>query len=433
METSITTAVLIVAAVAGFFEAYRKRAASTAVAEKNRALESELGERNKRIGELEEEVCRGRECREKVVRLETEIKNEREGHEREIKALKDAEQRLTKEFENIGNKIFEDKSETFRKQSKEGLENILNPLKEDIKNFKDKFAETDKDFAGKFGELKSQVEHLRELNKTIGIEAQNLTKALKGDSKQRGNWGEFVLEKALEISGLREGREYETQKSVSDEDGGRRVPDVIVHMPDEKDIVIDSKVSLIAYERYCSAESEEERAEFFRGHTKSVEDHIKMLGGKNYQNLHGIRTLNYVLMFIPIEPAYILAVNEGDMYRKALDRNVVLVCPSTLLAVLRTVHSLWQMEDRNANAQEIAEEAGKLYDKFVGFVSHMDKLRSQLDTAGRTFDAAYKSLSEGQGNIVRRAEKMKKLGARTSKSLPPNLVEQSGNGAETVE
>ena len=432
---AITIVALIIAAVAGF-AAYRKNAESSAVAEKNKTLESELERRGEQIGELERGVEQARADRIKIAELETEIRKEREGHEREIKTLKDSEQRLIRDFENISNRIFDDKSKKFEERNKEGLENILNPLKEDIKEFKDKFAETDKGFAGKFGELKNQVEQLSKLNETIGAEAQNLTKALKGDSKQRGNWGEFVLEKTLQMSGLCEGRDYEKQESFSGRDGERRILDVVVHLPDGKDVVIDSKVSLVAYEKYCSAEEEGERADFLRSHIASMEKHIRDLGEKNYQNLPEIHSLNFVLMFVPVEPAYIVTVNEGkDIFQKALDKNVVLVCPSTLLAVLRTIHNLWQMEDRNANAQKIAEEAGRIYDKFAGFIEKMEKIDKQLTTVRGSFDDAFKSLSKGKGNIVGRAEKMKQLGARTSKALPASLIEKSdednGDGGES--
>ncbi len=421
----ITIVTLIIAAVAGF-AAYRKNAERSAVAEKNQILESELERRDERIGELERVEKQAEADRIKIVELETEIRMERESHDRETKTLKDSEQRLVRDFENISNRIFDDKSEKFEKRNKEGLENILSPLKEDIKEFKDKFAKTDIGFAGKFGELKNQIEQFSKLNETIGTEAQNLTKALKGDSKQQGNWGEFVLEKTLEMSGLRKGREYEVQQSIFKEDGGRSILDVIVHLPDGKDIVIDSKVSLDAYTDYCSSENEEKRAVSLKKHKDSVESHIKELSGKNYQNLPGVSTLNFVLLFVPVEPAYILTVNEAEnIFKKALDKNVVLVCPSTLFAVLRTVHSLWQMEDRNLNAQEIAEGAGKLYDKFAGFVDQMEKIDKQLGTVRGSFDAAYNSLSKGKGNVVGRAEKMKQLGAKTSKALPASLVKKS--------
>ena len=467
METVLAIAItiivaLIVGAVAVFFGLKRIEI------EKRSILQEELDKRDVEIGELEEKTARSIENREAVILANAELEGERKKVseirdelkitdskeavlvsrntelEKQIASLKatlETERAARKElnesvertekhfknaFENLSNKIFEDKSEKFEKRSKEGLEIFLNPLKKEIEDFKEKFAKTDKGFAEKFGELKNQVEGLSKLNQTIGTEAQNLTKALKGDSKGQGNWGEFMLEKALEMSGLREGREYESQKSISDEDGGRRILDVVVHLPDNKDIVIDSKVSLDDYADYCSSENEEKRTFFLRKHKDSVERHIRDLSEKRYQNLPGVRTLNFVLMFIPVEPAYILTVNQDqDIFQKALGKNVVLVCPSTLLAVLKTVHSLWRMEDRNSNAQEIAEEAGKLYDKFAGFVVQMEKVDKQLGTARNTFDSAYNSLSKGRGNILRRAENMKRLGAKTSRSLPPLLVEDS--------
>lgn len=462
---------LVASAVVGLF-LYQKRAEVSSLAEENKNLKGKVEECNERVRQLEKEaenydrnkdinaVRLENEIQSKqkeieslkqeleigsekknslgkritvlekqVTELETRLKSEREERKKFNESVEKVEERFKTAFENLGNKIFESKSEKFKEQNREGVENILKPLKEDIKEFKDRFTETDKGFAGKFGELKNQIEDLSNLNKTIGTEAHNLTKALKADSKQQGGWGELVLERTLEMSGLREGKDYERQESFSQENEEgiiRRILDVVVHLPEGKDIIIDSKVSLTDYERYCSSDDEGEKAAFLRDHLNSVERHIKNLGGKNYQNIPGIRTLNFVLMFIPIEPAYILTVNEDkNMFQKALNRNVVLACPSTLFAVLRTVHSLWRIEDQNANAQIIAEEAGKIYDKLVVFVKKMERVGKNIDTAKNSYEEVFLSLSTGKNNLISQSEKMKELGARVTKSLPASLVDGS--------
>ena len=362
-----------------------------------------------------------------VVKLDT----ERSESDKKIALLERSEERLKTEFENLSTRIFEDRSQKFKQQNKEELGNILKPLNDQLQSFNRSFTETDKSFSEKFGELKQQITGLSELNKSIGEQAQNLTSALKGDVKQQGDWGELILEKTLEISGLRKDIDYHAQQSYSDEDG-RKIVDVIVHLPDKKDIVIDSKVSLTAYEAYTSAEDEAEKERQLKNHIGSIKAHIKGLSGKNYQNLDGVRTLNFVLMFIPIEAAYLLTVqNDRDIFQDALNSNIVLVCPSTLLAVLRTVHALWRLENQNANAREIAEQAGKLYDKFAGFVGKMEGVGSQLDKASRSYDDAYKSLASGRGNLISRADKIKKLGARASKNLPDELVEEAKDSENT--
>ena len=354
------------------------------------------------------------------------LEAERAGFHDKIAFLEKAEERLKTEFQNISNRIFEDKSEKFKRQNTQEMENILKPLNESIKNFSSTFEKTDQGFSEKFGELKGQIAGLARLNENLGEQAQSLTTALKGDAKQQGNWGEFVLERVLEMSGLRAGRDYHKQAAFDDDENEKKIVDVIVHLPDGKHVVIDSKVSLTAYDGYCAAGDDGEKADLLRRHVHSVERHIKTLGDKNYQNIPNIKTPNFVLMFVPVEPAYILTVNtERDIFKKALDKNIVLACPSTLLAVLRTIHTLWQLENQNANAREIAEEAGRLYDKFAGFVGKMEKMGGQLETVRRSYDDAFKSLAQGRGNIVVRAEKIKTLGARTSKSLPPPLVEES--------
>mgnify|MGYP001576594271 CR=1 FL=1 len=333
---------------------------------------------------------------------------------------------FTTEFENLANKIFEDKSKKFTEQNKTNLENILNPLKENITKFEKKVDDTYKAEASERNSLKGEIKSLVTLNKQISEEANNLAKALKGDSKKQGNWGEIILEKVLERSGLQKGVEYEMQVSFTAEDGKRVQPDVIIHLPDKKHIVIDSKVSLVAYESYVNAQTEEEQERNLQAHITSVKNHIKGLSEKNYQALEQLNTPDFVLLFMPIESSFSLAVQaDNEIFNFAWEKKIVIVSPSTLLATLRTIASLWKQERQTKNALEIAEEGGKLYDKFVLFVDDLISIGKKMDEAKTNYSEAMKKLHDGTGNLVRRAEKMKTLGAKTTKELPKNLVERA--------
>ena len=350
-----------------------------------------------------------------------------------IALLEQAEERLKIQFENTSNQIFRDRSKEFKAENEKALNALLNPLNDQIKDFKEQFTKTDKDFSAKFGELAGQINSLSDINKTIGEQAQELSSALKGDSKQQGDWGELILQRVLEMSGLREGQEYLTQVTFT-EDGQRKVLDAIVKLPDNKDIIIDSKISLTNYTNYCNTTDDEQKQRELKEHIRSVEKHIKDLSGKNYQSIDEIRTLNYVLMFLPVEPAYILLVGEQPgIFKQAMDKNIILVCPSTLFAVLKTIHSLWQLDSQNKNAREIAQEAGKLYDKLVTFTEKMDKLGKQIDTIHKSYDDAYGTLKTGRGNLIRKAESIRQLGAKTNKLLPTNLItDAQDNDSSTV-
>ncbi|MEK6615483.1 MAG: DNA recombination protein RmuC, partial [Bacteroidota bacterium] len=322
---------------------------------------------------------------------------------------------FTTEFENLANKIFEDKSKKFTEQNKTNLENILNPLKENITKFEKKVDDTYKAEASERNSLKGEIKSLVTLNKQISEEANNLAKALKGDSKKQGNWGEIILEKVLERSGLQKGVEYEMQVSFTAEDGKRVQPDVIIHLPDKKHIVIDSKVSLVAYESYVNAQTEEEQERNLQAHITSVKNHIKGLSEKNYQALEQLNTPDFVLLFMPIESSFSLAVQaDNEIFNFAWEKKIVIVSPSTLLATLRTIASLWKQERQTKNALEIAEEGGKLYDKFVLFVDDLISIGKKMDEAKTNYSEAMKKLHDGTGNLVRRAEKMKTLGAKTT-------------------
>ncbi len=341
-----------------------------------------------------------------------------------IELLQQAEQRLQHQFENVANRIFEQKSESFAKANKTGLDGLLAPLKEQIEGFKRQVSDAYIKEGQERASLKTEILSLKELNQQITAEAAALTNALKGDNKQQGNWGEMVLERILEQSGLREGYEFDTQTSYRSEEGKQLQPDVIVHLPNDKDVIIDSKVSLNAYDAYHNTDDVTQQAEFLKQHVQSIRTHVKGLGKKDYQKLKGVRTLDYVLMFIPIEPAFLLAVEQDpEIVSFALNNNIMLVSPTNLLVALRTINNIWQYEYQNQNAQAIAERAAKLYDKFSGFVGDMEKLEKSMETSQKTFAAAFNKLSTGKGNLIRQVEQFKSMGVQPTKQLPKHLVE----------
>ena len=334
---------------------------------------------------------------------------------------KEAKEQMKLEFQSIAHKLFEDKSEKFTQQNKSNMGEILNPLKDQLSEFKKKGEDVyDKESRDRVS-LLQEIVSLKELNTRMSADALNLTKALKGDSKAQGNWGEMVLEKVLEASGLQKGREYETQGSFSNEDGQRLRPDVVVHLPENKHVVIDSKVSLTAWERF-SSETEEQQELQLRAHIESIRAHIKDLSAKNYQDLYGINTPDYVLMFIPIEPAFLKALEtDARLFGDAFDKNIMLVCPSTLLVTLKTIHNIWRFEYQNRNALEIARQAGALHDQFVLFAEALEDIGDKLDKAQRAYETAHKRLSSGKGNLVGRIQRLETLGAKARKSIPETL------------
>lgn len=351
---------------------------------------------------------------------------ENKANQDKLKLLQETEQRLQTQFENLANKIFEKQSETFTQHNKAGLNALLSPLKQQIEGFKKQVSEQHIREGQERASLKTEITSLKDLNKQITQEAAALTKALKGDNKQQGNWGEIVLERILAESGLREGHEFVTQEQLKHEEGKVRKPDVVVHLPQSKDVVIDSKVSLLAYEQYFNADDDITRQQYLNEHISSLRIHIRELGKKDYQNLLGIRSLDYILMFVPVEPAYLLAIDQApELIKQAMDANIMLVSPTNLMVALRTINNIWQYEYQNQNAQEIADKAAKLYDKFHGFVTDMDKLGRHLSTAQSTFDDALNKLSVGKGNLVRRVEEFRKLGVQTTKKLQASLLEKA--------
>lgn len=330
------------------------------------------------------------------------------------------QKKLTSEFENIANKILKERSDEFSVVNHKNISEILNPLKEKIQLFEKKVDETyDKELRDKIS-LREEVMKLTELNTRVSEEANNLTKALKGDVKKQGNWGEVVLERVLERSGLTKGQEYEREEVVEGAGSNVLRPDVIVHLPDNRHIIIDSKVSLVAYERYSTAETEEQQIAFMKEHILSIRNHVKLLSEKNYQNALNMNTPDFVLMFIPVEASFSVAVQaDAELFSFAWERKIVIVSPTTLLATLRTVSSIWKQENQTRNAQEIARLSGTLYDKFIGFTEDMIKIKTNIDRASNAYDDAVKKMKDGNGNIIRTAEKIKELGAKTgNKSLP---------------
>ena len=351
-------------------------------------------------------------------------------HLKQLSAQKDEElelrqEQLRKDFELLANKILEEKSEKFTHQNKENIKAILNPLNEKIQGFEKKVNDSQRDSAIMHTALKEQLLGLKDLNLQMTKEATNLTKALKGDSKMQGNWGELVLERVLEKSGLEKDREYFVQQSFTLEDNSRVLPDVVLHLPDQKKMIIDSKVSLTDYERFVNADLEE-RPQFLKAHINSIKRHVDQLSAKNYQDLYDIESPDFVLLFIPIEPAFAIAINEENaLYNKAFEKNIVIVTPTTLLATLRTIDTMWNNEKQQQNAIEIARQAGALYDKFEGLVKDLTGVGKKIDDVKKDYSSAMNKLVDGRGNLINSVEKLKKMGAKAKKALPEAIVKRA--------
>jgi len=344
----------------------------------------------------------------------------------ESKRLIEQQKQLQTQFENMANEIFEKKSEKFTEQNQKNIDQILKPLGEKIKSFEqsveDKYVKDQKNKAG----LSEQIKLLQETNQQISQDANNLAKALKGDSKVQGDWGELQLEVLLEKSGLYKGVHFRTQNSLKDEEGNDKRPDCIIDLPDEKNLIIDSKVSLSAYEQYVNSKDELKKQVLLKQHLESIKKHIKDLAGKDYPNLYSINTPDYVLMFVPIEPALTLALQEdGEIFNLALNKNIILVSTSTLMATMRTVSFIWQQENQKKNVLEIARQSGALYEKFIGFTNDLEGVGKAIDNAHKKYEAAQSKLISGRGNLVNSVEKIKKLGAKTNKSISQDLIDKS--------
>ena len=357
---------------------------------------------------------------------ENDFENLWERNKEQKQEVEQLQEKFTKEFENLANKILEEKTNKFTEQNKENLKNILSPLQDKIQLFEKKVEDTHKESIDYQAALRQQILGLREMNEQMSKETLKLTKALKGDSKMQGNWGELILERVLEKSGLEKDREYFVQQSFVTEDGNRVFPDVVINLPDGKKMVVDSKVTLTAYERYINEESEELKTQYLKEHVISINRHVEQLGSKNYQDLYQMESPDFVLLFIPIESAFAIALNEDtSLYNKAFEKNIVIVTPSTLLATLRTIDSMWTNQKQQENALEIARQAGALYDKFEGFVSDLVKIGKKMEEAKVEYQGAMNKLVDGKGNLITSVEKLKKMGAKAKKSLPENIINRA--------
>lgn len=404
-------------------EVSRLTAEKAALAEKAEAAQSYLTETKNLVDATQKEAllltAENSKLSNQLINLEEKLTLQKQ----EIETL---QQRLAKEFENLANKIFEEKSEKFVRQNKDSLDILLNPLKEKMDEFKKKVEDTHHENSKEQSRLAEQIRNLTELNQGMREDANRLTAALKGESKTQGNWGELILEKVLEKSGLTRGQEYTVQESFINEEGRRQQPDVIIKLPEGKNLIIDSKVSLTAYERISAATTPEEQQSWLKAHIKSVRDHIKQLSEKRYHQLYEITTPDFVLMFIPIESAFAITVqNDSDLQSEAFEKNIVVVTTSTLLATLRTIASIWKQEYQNRNVLEIARQGGDLYDKFVNFSEDLIDLGKKMKAAQTAYEDSMKKLVDGRGNLVRRAETLRELGAKVSKQLDPKLVDRS--------
>ena len=354
------------------------------------------------------------------------LESERNQVGEKLALLTEAREQMTDQFKVLAAGILDEKAKAFGEQSRNNLTMLLDPLKEKIRDFQNKVEEVYTNESKERHTLKTEIERLAQLNTQISEDAVNLTRALKGDSKAQGIWGERVLESVLESSGLRKGQEYKVQASFSHDEGGRSQPDVIINLPENKHLVVDSKVSLTAYERYASAETGKAREAEIRSHIASLHAHVKRLSEKKYQDLHGLKSLDFVLMFVPVEPAFMLAViHDSTLFNDAFTRNVLLVSPSTLLATLRTIASIWRQEYQGRNAQEIASHCASLYDKFVGFVEDIDDVGKKLAATQKSYDDARSKLVTGRGNLIRQVERIRTLGIKPNKTLSIALVESA--------
>lgn len=368
---------------------------------------------------LNEETERANSAEKELSALRIEHKHLAERLSEQKKDLEELQNQFRNEFKNLANEILEEKSKKFTEQNREKLDELLKPLGEKISDFQKRVEENHKEDLKGRSALDQHLKTLQELNQRMSEEAKNLTKALKMDTKQQGNWGEVILQRILEKSGLRKGHEYETQESTTTEEGRRLQPDVIVHLPDEKRLVIDSKVSLTAYEKFVTAEENGQQEAALKQHINSLRAHVKGLGNKNYEQIHGFKSPDFVLMFIPIEPAFGLAMqHDPELYNEAFDKNIIIVSPTTLLATLATIENVWKQEYQNKNAMEIASRGGALYDKFVLFVESLKEIGTRINQTQKSYDEAMNRLSDGSGNLVRQAEMLRELGAKTSKKLP---------------
>ena len=374
---------------------------------------------------LDEATRLNQQQSQQLARTETESANLREKLATQKQEMEELQKKFATEFENLATRILKHNAAEFTLVNQKNISDILNPLKEKILLFEKKVEDTYEKGLKDQTDLKAELKKLHDLNLRISDEANNLTRALKGDVKKQGNWGEVILERILERSGLTEGREYVKQFSVAVDNGARQQPDVVINLPETKHLVIDSKVSLVAYERLVNATDEAERMKETKAHLLSIKNHVKLLSEKHYQRAPGLNSPDFVLLFVPIESSFSVAIEaDHDLFSYAWDNKVVIVSPSTLLATLRTIASIWQQENQTRNAMEIARQGGALYDKFVGFIADLEKIGSNLEQTRKNYDQAMNKLLGGRGNMVRSAEKLRELGSKTSREIPQKFLEE---------
>ena len=445
-QTLLLIAVFIIASFIGFYigkllSSAQSKAEKIALEEKNISLNVQLTalkeQNNNDKASFEKQILQAQSEKEvlrnekeainlQLTKKEVDFENLWERHKEQKEEVEKLQDKFTKEFENLANKILDEKSSKFTEQNKENMKNILSPLQDKIQLFEKKVEDTHKESIDYHAALRQQILGLREMNLQMSKETINLTKALKGDSKMQGNWGELVLERVLEKSGLEKDREYYVQQSHTNEEGNRVFPDVVINLPDGKKMIVDSKVSLTAYEKYINEEDDSLKNGFLKEHVNSIKRHVEQLGDKNYHDLYQIESPDFVLLFIPMEPAFALALNEDtSLYNKAFEKNIVIVTPSTLLATLRTIDSMWANQKQQENAFEIARQAGALYDKFQGFVEDLIKIGKKIDESKSEYGLAMNKLVEGKGNLITSVEKLKKMGAKAKKSLPESVLKRA--------
>jgi DNA recombination protein RmuC len=362
-----------------------------------------------------------------LTRTQTEFQNLFEKNQEQKAEVEKLQEKFTKDFENLANKILDEKSSKFTIQNKENIDAILKPLQDKIQNFEKRVEETNKEDISRTADLRREIIGLKDLNEQMSKETTNLTKALKGDTKMQGNWGEMILERVLERSGLKKDSEYFVQQSFTNDDGRRVMPDVIIHLPGDKKLVVDSKVSLVAYERYINETDDSDKPTHLKNHLISIRKRVSELGEKNYHQLYEMESPDFVLLFIPIESAFAIASMEYPaLYSDAFEKNIIIVTPTTLLAVMKTIDSMWQNEKQKANAIEIATQAGRLYDSFVNLTDELVKVGNQIGTVQKSYESAMLKLT-GKGNLIKRVENLKALGAKASKEQNEKLLKRAND------
>ena len=426
---SILVSALIGAYLGMLFTKLKSKSEKGILEERQNQLSNTINDLKQTLEKIEnerEEIRREKDfLHTELTRKNSEYENLQQLNLKRDEELEERQEQLRKDFELLATKILDEKSEKFTLQNKENIKQILNPLQEKIQVFEKKVEDTQKESISMHSALKEQLLGLKDLNVQMTKEATNLTKALKGDSKMQGNWGELVLERVLEKSGLEKDREYFVQQSFTLADGSRVLPDVVLNLPDNKKMIIDSKVSLTDYERMVNAD-DDDKERYLKAHISSISKHVDQLSAKNYQDLYDIESPDFVLMFIPIEPAFAVAINnDNSLYNKAFEKNIVIVTPSTLLATLRTIDTMWNNEKQQRNAIEIARQAGALYDKFEGLVKDLTGVGKKIDAAKTDYSAAMNKLVEGKGNLITSVEKLKKMGAKAKKALPETILKRA--------